>query len=194
MLTAATWLPWGPTPAPRTSTSRSCANCRYVDDAFRSACVGELNADRRTIQIERKLAPFWRGLNDLDSQWTEHQIITAARGLPIPPADQPPPEELIPRPLPVESPAGSSQNLNNLTVPIGDRSLSVASDHSASNAGSGLPSPVGNQPARTNSRRSSRGARPLPLFWVEGLEQLDHGDRAPGDQHAQRSLCEWAAA
>ncbi|ROW01280.1 hypothetical protein VMCG_05870 [Cytospora schulzeri] len=95
----------------------------------------------RQIQIERKMAPFWRGLNDFDEQWTEHQIIAAARGLPIPPADQTPPEELVPRPISSpESPSTSTQNVNNLTVPMGPRTQSVASDRSASNVGSALPS------------------------------------------------------
>ncbi|KAJ0119528.1 C2H2 zinc finger protein [Diaporthe amygdali] len=98
----------------------------------------------RQLQIERKLAPFWRGLNDFDDQWAEHQIIAAARGLPIPPAGQTPPDELIPRPLSSSaSPSTSTQNLNNLTVPIGPRTQSAASDRSASNVGSALPSPTG---------------------------------------------------
>ncbi len=108
-------------------------------------------------QIERKLAPFWRGLNDLDPNWIEPQIIAAARGLPIPAADQTPPDELIPRPLSAGSLTASTQNLNNLTVPLGDRTQSVASDHSVSVPGSGLPSPVGQQPGRTNSPFKPKG-------------------------------------
>src|SRR5687767_7468042 len=93
-------------------------------------------------QIERKLAPFWRGLNDWSGSWAEHQLIAAARGLPIPPADAPPDPELIPRPPPPsEHPSSSSQNLQNLTVPMGPRTLSAASDRSGSNTGSALPSP-----------------------------------------------------
>ncbi|KAH8899877.1 hypothetical protein GQ53DRAFT_740887 [Thozetella sp. PMI_491] len=111
----------------------------------------------RQLQIERKMAPFWRGLNDVDANWTEPQIIAAARGLPIPAADETPPEELIPRPLSAESPAASTQNLNNLMVPIGGRTLSAASDQSASNAGSALPSPITSQPARTSSPFKPRG-------------------------------------
>ncbi|KAK7727273.1 SNF1-interacting protein [Diaporthe eres] len=98
----------------------------------------------RQLQIERKVAPFWRGLNDFDDQWAEHQIIAAARGLPIPPAGQTPPDELIPRPLSSSaSPSTSTQNLNSLTVPMGPRTQSAASDRSASNVGSALPSPTG---------------------------------------------------
>ncbi|KAK4158844.1 hypothetical protein QBC43DRAFT_138886 [Cladorrhinum sp. PSN259] len=96
----------------------------------------------RQLQIERKIAPFWRGLNDVDDQWTEPQIIAAARGLPVPPADQTPPEELIPRPLPVKTQEEAAQNLKNLTVPIGGRTQSAASEHSGSHTGSPLPSPA----------------------------------------------------
>ena len=32
------------------------------------------------VQIERRLAPFWKGLNDHSESWTENQLISAARG------------------------------------------------------------------------------------------------------------------
>ncbi|KAK0387525.1 hypothetical protein NLU13_3771 [Sarocladium strictum] len=94
----------------------------------------------RHLQIERKLAPFWRGLNDWSESWAEHQLIAAARGLDIPAADDPPDPELVPRPPPPVS--TSSSNLQNLTVPMGPRTMSAASDRSGSNLGSGLPSPT----------------------------------------------------
>ncbi|POS87450.1 hypothetical protein EPUL_002162 [Erysiphe pulchra] len=37
----------------------------------------------RQLIIERRLAPFWRGLNEYSESWTEHQLIAAGRGLPI---------------------------------------------------------------------------------------------------------------
>ncbi|KAH6842606.1 hypothetical protein B0I37DRAFT_200234 [Chaetomium sp. MPI-CAGE-AT-0009] len=111
----------------------------------------------RQLQIERKVAPFWRGLNDFDDQWTEPQIIAAARGLPIPPPDQVPPEELIPRPLPTNARAGPSPNLDSLTVPITGRSPSTASEHAASNPASALPSPTSAQAPRANSPFKPRG-------------------------------------
>ncbi|KAJ6147431.1 hypothetical protein N7497_009413 [Penicillium chrysogenum] len=46
----------------------------------------------RQLMIERRLAPFWRGLNDFSESWAEHQIMAAARGMPIPPPDEIPPE------------------------------------------------------------------------------------------------------
>ncbi|KAM7221762.1 hypothetical protein V8F06_002755 [Rhypophila decipiens] len=112
----------------------------------------------RQLQIERKIAPFWRGLNDVDDQWTEPQIIAAARGLPIPAADQTPPDELIPRPLSSsDSPSTSTQNLNNLTVPMGGRTLSATSEQSQSNPGSALGSPVSANPPRASSPFKPRG-------------------------------------
>ncbi|KAK3904230.1 hypothetical protein C8A05DRAFT_13878 [Staphylotrichum tortipilum] len=111
----------------------------------------------RQLVIERKLAPFWRGLNDFDDQWTEPQIIAAARGLPIPAADQTPPEELIPRPVVANPLPSTAQTLDSLTVPIGDRSQSTSSDHAMSVLASALPSPVSGQAPRTNSPFKPRG-------------------------------------
>ncbi|KAI0543929.1 hypothetical protein F4679DRAFT_76010 [Xylaria curta] len=93
----------------------------------------------RQLQVERKIAPFWRGLDDFNDTWAEHQIIAAARGLEIPPADQVP-EHLVPQHRPGrDSPEASSSNLNNLTVPIGSRTLSASSDRPTSHAGSVIP-------------------------------------------------------
>ncbi|QPC69385.1 hypothetical protein HYE68_000137 [Fusarium pseudograminearum] len=104
----------------------------------------------RQLQVERKLAPFWRGLSDWSSSWAEHQLVAAARGLPIPPADAPPDPELIPQPPPAsENPSASNNNLQNLTVPMGPRTLSAASDRSGSNTGSALPSPSTAGPVKT---------------------------------------------
>ncbi|XDG06447.1 hypothetical protein ABKA04_006062 [Annulohypoxylon sp. FPYF3050] len=101
----------------------------------------------RQLQIERKIAPFWRGLDDFKENWAEHQIIAAARGLDIPPADEVP-DNLIPQPRSVDSPATSTPNL---TVPMGSRTLSVSSDNPASNPSSTLPSPTSPVAPRTNS-------------------------------------------
>ncbi|EON99199.1 putative c2h2 zinc finger protein [Phaeoacremonium minimum UCRPA7] len=133
----------------------------------------------RQLQIERKIAPFWRGINDVDESWAEHQIIAAARGLPIPAADEAPPEDLIPRPLSSsESPAGSTQNLNNLTVPMGGRTLSAASDRSLSNVGSALPSPTSAAPARTSSPFKPR-AKALAAALTGSSRNASSTDIAP---------------
>ncbi|KAI1430747.1 hypothetical protein GGR50DRAFT_163965 [Xylaria sp. CBS 124048] len=105
----------------------------------------------RQLQIERKIAPFWRGLDDFNKTWAEHQIIAAARGLEIPPADEVP-EDLIPQPRPPqESIEASPLSLNNLTVPLGARTLSSASDRGGSNPGSAIPSPTSPALPRTTS-------------------------------------------
>jgi hypothetical protein len=80
------------------------------------------------VQIERRLAPFWKGLDDHSSSWTEHQLVAAARGLPIPAADEIPPEMARSG---SNNPRGSDVNLNSLTVPITSRSQSFQSDKSA---------------------------------------------------------------
>lgn len=82
----------------------------------------------RQFMIERRIAPFWYGLNDFKDEWTEHQLVAAANGLPIPAADDIPPEPE--KAAIVESPSGSNHNIDNLTVPIAGRSDSYASDHS----------------------------------------------------------------
>ncbi|KAI1166659.1 hypothetical protein F5B18DRAFT_26154 [Nemania serpens] len=105
----------------------------------------------RQLQIERRIAPFWRGLDDFKDTWAEHQIIAAARGLEIPPADQVP-EHLVPqlRP-PHDPPEASFSNLNNLTVPMGARTLSTSSDRNTSNPGSVIPSPTSPAPPKVTS-------------------------------------------
>ncbi|KAK8063137.1 C2H2 zinc finger protein [Apiospora saccharicola] len=108
----------------------------------------------RQLQIERKMAPYWRGLGDFEDHWAEHQIIAAARGLEIPPADEVP-EGLVPQPLAgrVESP---NESIQNLMVPIGGRTLSASSERTGSNPGSSLPSPT--SPAPTHSLKPHKRA------------------------------------
>ena len=115
----------------------------------------------RQLMIERMLAPFWKGLNDFSESWAEHQLMAAARGLPIPPADEVPPEleyRMSPKTAGDErrTPKGG---LNFLTVPINSRSQSfnseASSNPSPSNPTFSLPSP--SSPLSSNSPNS-------PLF------------------------------
>ncbi|KAL6870377.1 hypothetical protein J3F83DRAFT_736070 [Trichoderma novae-zelandiae] len=108
----------------------------------------------RQLQIERKLAPFWRGLQDWSPSWAEHQLIAAARGLPIPAADAPPDPALLPRPPPPDS--LPTQNVNSLTVEMGPRTLSTASDRSGSGSGSALPSPSTAGPSKGSIKPRAR--------------------------------------
>ncbi|EPS26018.1 hypothetical protein PDE_00954 [Penicillium oxalicum 114-2] len=95
----------------------------------------------RQLMIERRLAPFWRGLNDFSESWAEHQIMAASRGLPIPPPDEIPPElEYSPPKAGDTKPAAGETNIQHLTVPITSRSQSLNSDVSQnSNPGGSLP-------------------------------------------------------
>lgn len=42
----------------------------------------------RQLIIDRRLAPFYKGLPDFDENWTDRQLLAAVRGLPLPPADR----------------------------------------------------------------------------------------------------------
>ncbi|KAI4230661.1 MAG: hypothetical protein LQ349_006117 [Xanthoria aureola] len=88
----------------------------------------------RQLMIERRLAPFWRGLSDFNYSWTENQLIAAARGLPIPAPDE------IPKHEDTGPFAGADQESEPkikapacdkmLMVPITSRSRSYGSDSS----------------------------------------------------------------
>ncbi|EXJ83786.1 hypothetical protein A1O1_07413 [Capronia coronata CBS 617.96] len=109
----------------------------------------------RQLMIERRLAPFWRGLNDFSDSWAEHQLMAAARGMPIPPADEVPPEleYRLTKRTTTDKTKGSS--LKNATIPIGSRSQSFQSDSSARLSpvphslplGSTAPAPPSNSPS-----------------------------------------------
>ena len=89
----------------------------------------------RQLMIERRLAPFWRGINDFSDSWAEHQIMAIARGMPLPAPDEVPPEleyQLSKRP--------SADASKNLTIPMGPRSESFQSDSGkASSANGSIP-------------------------------------------------------
>jgi len=109
----------------------------------------------RQLLIERKMAPFWRGLNDWSDNWAEHQLVAAARGLDIPAADEIPDPDLLPR-LPPKS--ESKANLQNLTVPMGPRTMSASSDISGSVPGSGAQSPGRSSPFKAGARAKALAA------------------------------------
>ncbi|KAK4493857.1 hypothetical protein PRZ48_015042 [Zasmidium cellare] len=111
----------------------------------------------RQLQIERRLAPFWKGLEDHNESWTEAQLVAAARGLPIPEPDAVPPDMARTGSQASSNPRASDANINSLTVPITSRSQSYQSDRSAnlsashpafsSNSGPSSPtSPNSNNP------------------------------------------------
>ncbi|KAF9894205.1 SNF1-interacting protein [Aspergillus nanangensis] len=132
----------------------------------------------RQLMIERRLAPFWRGLNDFSEAWTEHQLMAAARGLPIPPPDEIPPElEYTNPPKAVEDKGEltDTKAIQHLTVPITSRSQSYGSDASqSSNPTNSLPSP---------SSPIASGTSSSPLFrtrakTLASLSTSKHGNQA----------------
>ncbi|KAL7266560.1 SNF1-interacting protein [Rhizina undulata] len=92
----------------------------------------------RHLMIDRRLAPFFKGLPDHESSWTDAQLVAAVKGLPIPPAHQEPRVEDSSRFL---APQRSSSNEVNLTVPIAlrSRAQSCSSDVSNRSASSLTP-------------------------------------------------------
>ncbi|KAK4865636.1 hypothetical protein LT330_009069 [Penicillium expansum] len=95
----------------------------------------------RQLMIERRLAPFWRGLNDFSESWAEHQIMAAARGMPIPLPDEIPPELEYKLSKITDKSSVDPTNIQHLTVPITSRSQSYNSDASqSSNPPQSLPS------------------------------------------------------
>lgn len=84
-----------------------------------------------SYKIERRLAPFWKGLNEHSESWTEAQLVAAARGLPIPAADEVPTDMARTTSQASSNYRSSEVNVNSLTVPITSRSLSYESGTSA---------------------------------------------------------------
>lgn len=85
----------------------------------------------RQLMIERRLAPFWKGLNDHEDTWTEAQLVCVVNGRPLPAPDEPLPADLEPtRTAESRNPKSSEQSLNGLMVPISGRSPSNTSDAS----------------------------------------------------------------
>ncbi|EAS33405.3 protein SIP5 [Coccidioides immitis RS] len=133
----------------------------------------------RQLMIERRLAPFWRGLNDFSESWTEHQLMAAARGMPIPAPDEVPPE--LEYKIPSKSSAEKQppeRNLNTLMVPITSRSQSYNSDTSSIN--------------RTISPARSPGALSPTNSFLRGraktLASLTTSSKTPASDMAPREL------
>ncbi|KAL1967014.1 hypothetical protein VTN77DRAFT_3538 [Rasamsonia byssochlamydoides] len=140
----------------------------------------------RQLMIERRLAPFWKGLNDFSDSWTEHQLVAAARGMPIPPPDQIPPElENTIRPKPTDGSTDSpdkDKDAQYLTVPISSRSPSFTSDMSQNAPAPGpaqsLPSPTSPIASGTSSSPLFRG-RAKTLAALATSSSKSNADMAP---------------
>ncbi|KAF2236042.1 hypothetical protein EV356DRAFT_531291 [Viridothelium virens] len=135
----------------------------------------------RQLMIERRLAPFWKGLNDHSDSWTELQLVAAVRGRPIPAADEVPDDNPARAASRADSnPTSSQTNLNNLTMPITSRSPSYNSDASASlglshPAFSSLPpsSPLSSQSQSSNSPLFRGRAKTLASLTSKANNQSD---------------------
>ncbi|KAL6239401.1 protein sip5 [Aspergillus navahoensis] len=136
----------------------------------------------RQLMIERRLAPFWRGLNDFSDSWTEHQLMAAARGLPIPPPDEIPPELEYRNPPKASEEAKETpdmQSIQHLMVPITSRSASNSSDLSHSSQ------PVHSLPSPSSPIASGTSSSPLFRSRAKTLASLttsrhnSHADSTP---------------
>ena len=95
-------------------------------------------------QIERRIAPFWRGLNDHSTAWTENQLVAVARGLPLPAPDDIPVEDTPLSSTMNDSQASTSkQDANSLTNPVGFRSPSYHLETPSVPLEQGQPSSIG---------------------------------------------------
>lgn len=83
------------------------------------------------LQIERRIAPFWRGLNDHKDSWTENQLVAVAQGRPLPAPDEIPVDETNLALRPDVKIKSTQANLDSLTVPIISRAQSFNSDTSS---------------------------------------------------------------
>ena len=135
------------------------------------------------------MAPFWKGLDDHSDTWTEHQLVAVANDLPLPAPDEIPPEE-PPRPAnhlsPQWNPRSSDSNINNLTVPMGARSMSQNSDRSGSLSPShpafSLPSPTSPIAQNTQSTTASpffRGRAKTLASLASGSRNASQTEMAP---------------
>lgn len=112
-------LRWGLMSGPRISVKLLSGSCRYVFVAKMSRFTIKKTDVTCLTKIERRLAPFWRGLNDHSSSWTEHQLVAAARGLPIPAPDEiPPPEDNPTEPEWQQHPGVGRPNENTPPAPL----------------------------------------------------------------------------
>ncbi|KAL5117517.1 SNF1-interacting protein [Pleosporales sp. CAS-2024a] len=140
----------------------------------------------RQFQIERRLAPFWKGLDDHQDTWTEHQLVAVVSGSPLPAADDVPQQD-PPRPSthlsPAWNPRSSEPNLNHLTVPIASRSMSQTSDRSGSLSPShpafSLPSPTSPIASNSSSTPFFRGRAKTLASLATGSRNASQVDMAP---------------
>ncbi|KAH0536200.1 hypothetical protein FGG08_006908 [Glutinoglossum americanum] len=132
----------------------------------------------RQLMIERRLAPFFKGLENHSGSWKDRQLVAAVRGLPIPAADDAyEVDELAKQSKP------PPQQLASLTVPITSRSRA----HSyTSTSDSSLPShPTFSLPSNPTSPppSSSSQFRPRSKTIASLTTKSADGDMVPLEVH-----------
>ncbi|KAI9793219.1 MAG: SNF1-interacting protein [Peltula sp. TS41687] len=112
----------------------------------------------RQLMIERRLAPFFKGLNDYSNAWRDDQLVAAVRGQPIP-AEAENTIQGTSGSVPVASPTAQSsdKNPNNDTVDISSRSQS-------SNLESSL-TPTPSHPAFLSPYSNTSNGPPTPSIF-----------------------------
>ncbi|KAI9371929.1 hypothetical protein BJX61DRAFT_479241 [Aspergillus egyptiacus] len=140
----------------------------------------------RQLMIERRLAPFWRGLNDFSDSWTEHQLMAAARGLSIPPPDEIPPELDYRNPPKATEEAKEGEDMKaiqHLTIPITSRSASYGSDASHSSTG-----PAHSLPSPASPITSGTSGSPLFRSRAKTLASLTTSKHSPQSESGPREI------
>lgn len=80
---------------------------RQIFNMVQYPVAHEYRSNSGRAQIERRLAPFWKGLDSHDPSWTDYQFACAFRGLPVPDSRANPPDGFFPPPLATSpSPSG----------------------------------------------------------------------------------------
>ena len=137
----------------------------------------------RQFMIERRIAPFWRGLNDHQESWTENQLVAAANGLPIPAPDEIPKDyERKAEPVSKTTSTEAHADTDSLTIPISSRAPSFNSETS-SNQSSPFQSSF---PPATNSSSSIGSA--LAKGRSKTLASLTSSSKSPQAELKPREI------
>lgn len=130
----------------------------------------------RHLMIERRLAPFFKGLDDHEPDWTDAQLVAAVKGLPIPSPDAQIHTETKSR-SPSRTP-GPSDSTNNLTVPIASRSRAQSYTSEGSNrSATSTPSSFGFSSRARAKTLSISAPRNLTLANTTGPAEINEPSR-----------------
>ncbi|KAI9673494.1 MAG: SNF1-interacting protein [Caeruleum heppii] len=140
----------------------------------------------RQLMIERRLAPFFKGLNEHSESWKDHQLVAAVRGEPVPTADDVPVSD-NPSIITGErvQPVQGGQDINHLMIPITARSQSYNSDSSSNVSPSQPTSSLPSSPSPLDGGAGSSPFRPRSktLASLTALSKNSHGEMVPSEVH-----------